>query len=58
MENTPLPQSRRSKTSSNIFSTVEVAYGCVIQLVYKVIGYNTMFFEVVNYDPPTLPGSC
>ena len=26
-------------------------------MVNKIIGWNTLFFEVTNYDPPTLPGN-
>lgn len=25
--------------------------------MHHVIGWNTLFFDVTNYDPPTLPGS-
>ena len=64
MENAPIEttsrkSNRRSNSnSSTIFSKVEVVQSAVINLTHKIIGWNTMFFDVINYDPPTLPGAC
>ena len=35
----------------------DMLYKEVINLVHDVLGWNSLFFEVSNYDPPSLPGS-
>ena len=37
--------------------TVNLIYREVIDLVNEILGWNSFFFEVTNYDPPSLPGN-
>lgn len=41
-----------------MFARIEVIYNTIIKLVDKALGWSTMFFDVTNYDPATLPGAC
>ena len=40
----------------SMFNKIEIIYDAVLELVNNVMGWNTLFFEVTNYDPPSLPG--
>ena len=37
--------------------TVNLVYSKVIDLVNDILGWNSFFYQVTNYDPPSLPGS-
>lgn len=36
---------------------VDVMYERILELVHDVLGWNSLFFDVTNYDPGTLPGN-
>lgn len=57
MENGFLPSNRRSSSTSNLLSRIEILYDQVLKIAHKALGWNTMFFEVTNYSPSTLPGN-
>lgn len=51
-------QTTRKSNNLTVLSKVQVIQSAVINLAHKIIGWNTMFFDVINYDPVTLPGGC